>query len=339
MAEPDTRISGCTYMISKGITLRGLELFALAARSGSVAQTARMSGLSLAAVSQNLRNLEDAVGQPLLDHARRPMQLTATGRQFLARIDPALTQIRQAESEAGTIDLSRITELRLGIIDDFDADLTPDFVSGLARQLQGCGFRLSTGLSHDIARQLQAGHLDIGILTSPDDGLEGLAELPILRDPLILAVPAGHPVDPDDPFGSLGGLPFLRYDRTQMLGQQIEAVLQERGLVLPNRFELSSNPALHALVAAGTGWTITTALSALRARRQAERVALMALPGAPVGRRISLFCADRRLAREAGDLAATVRRLFRLALLEPARTAIPWIGTQLDVLDRPADSP
>jgi DNA-binding transcriptional LysR family regulator len=323
-------------MISKGITLRGLELFALAARSGSVAQTARIAGLSLAAVSQQLKNLEDAVGQPLLDHARRPMQLTAAGRQFLARIDPALTQIRQAESEAGTIDLSRITELRLGIIDDFDADLTPEFVSGLARQLQGCGFRLSTGLSHDIARQLQADDLDIGILTSPDGGLPGLAELPILRDPLILAVPASHPVDANDPFGSLRDLPFLRYDRAQMLGQMVEATLHERALHLPNRFELSSNPALHALVASGTGWMITTALSALRARRQADRVVLLPFPGAPVARTVSLFCADHRLTREAGELAETVRRLFRLTILQSARQAIPWIGTQLDVLNGPA---
>ena len=319
-------------MISKGITLRGLELFALAARSGSVARTSRLSGLSLAAVSQQLKNLEQAIGHPLLDHARRPMQLTAAGRRFLARIEPALTQIRQAESEAGTIDLSRLSELRLGIIDDFDADLTPDFVSGLARQLQGCGFRLSTGLSHDIARMLGEGSLDIGILTSPEGGLDGVVELPILRDPLILAVPAGLAVDPDDPFGSLHGLPFLRYDRTQMLGQQIETLLQDRGLGLANRFELASNPALHALVAAGTGWMVTTALSALRARRQADRVALIALPGEPAARTISLFCADPRLKREASDLAETVRRLFRLSVLEPARTAIPWIGTRLDVL-------
>ena len=323
-------------MISKGITLRGLELFALAARSGSVAQTSRLSGLSLAAVSQQLKNLEEVIGQPLLDHARRPMQLTAAGRQFLERIDPALTQIRQAESEAGTIDLSRIAELRLGIIDDFDADLTPELVSGLARQLQGCGFRLSTGLSHDIARMLAAGKLDVGIMTSPEGGLEGMAELPILRDPLILAVPAGLSVDPDDPFKSLRDLPFLRYDRAQMLGQQIEALLQDRGLSLPNRFELSSNPALHALVAAGTGWTVTTALSALRARRQADRVTLLPVPGAAAARTISLFCGDRRLAREAGDVAETVRRLFRLSFLEPARHAIPWIGTHLAALDQSA---
>ena len=323
-------------MISKGITLRGLELFALAARSGSVAQTARAAGLSLAAVSQQLKNLEDAVGQPLLDHARRPMQLTAAGRQFLARIDPALAQIRQAETEAGALDLSRITELRLGIIDDFDTDLTPQFVSSLSRRLLGCGFRLSTGLSHDLASMLRDGRLDIGILTSPDGGLPDLVEHPILSDPLLLAVPVRFEIDPRDPFTSLAALPLLRYDRQQMLGQAAETALARRGLTPANRFELSSNAALLAMVAAGAGWAVTTALSALRARQQGWGLRLVPLPPPAEARRISLFCADRRLTREAGELAATFRRLLQIGVLEPARSEDPWLSDVLAVEQDPA---
>jgi len=323
-------------VISKGITLRGLELFALAARSGSVAQTARTAGLSLAAVSQQLKNLEEAIGQPLLDHARRPMQLTSAGRQFLARIDPALAQIRQAETEAGTIDLSRITELRLGIIDDFDTDLTPEFVSGLARRLQGCGFRLSTGLSHDLAAMLGDGRLDVGILSSPDGGLPDLVEYPILSDPLLLAVPVGLEIDVRDPFTALGALPLLRYDRQQMLGRTVEAALARRGLALANRFELSSNAALLALVAAGAGWAITTALSALRARQQGWGLRLLPLPPPAEARRISLFCADRRLTREAGELATTFRRLLQIGVLEPARSEVPWLSDALIVEQEPS---
>jgi DNA-binding transcriptional LysR family regulator len=326
-------------MISKGITLRGLELFSLAARSGSVAQTARAAGLSLAAVSQQLKNLEDAVGQPLLDHARRPMRLTPAGRQFLSRIDPALAQIRQAETEAGTIDLSRITELRLGIIDDFDADLTPEFVSGLARRLQGCGFRLSTGLSHDLAAMLSDGRLDIGILTSPEGGLPDLIEHPILSDPLLLAIPEGLEIDVRDPFGALAALPFLRYDRAQMLGSRVEAVLAGRSLAPSNRFELSSNAALLAMVAAGAGWAITTALSALRARQQGWGLRLVPLPPPAEARRISLFCADRRLTREARDLAATFRRLLQIGVIEPAQSDVPWLSGSLHVERDPPSDP
>ena len=50
-------------MIAKGVTLRGLEVFEALASSGSVAQTAKMTGLSQPAVSQQLSKLEDALAQ------------------------------------------------------------------------------------------------------------------------------------------------------------------------------------------------------------------------------------------------------------------------------------
>ena len=69
-------------MLMKGITLRGLEVFEALASSGSVARTATLTGLSQPAVSQQLRNLESSLGTELVDHTRRPMQLTPAGALF-----------------------------------------------------------------------------------------------------------------------------------------------------------------------------------------------------------------------------------------------------------------
>ena len=63
-------------MIAKGVTLRGLEVFEALASSGSVAQTAKMTGLSQPAVSQQLSKLEHALATDLIEHNRRPMRLT-----------------------------------------------------------------------------------------------------------------------------------------------------------------------------------------------------------------------------------------------------------------------
>ena len=63
-------------LLIKGVTLRGLEVFEALASTGSVAQAADMTGLSQPAVSQQLRNLESALGTELVDHSRRPMRVT-----------------------------------------------------------------------------------------------------------------------------------------------------------------------------------------------------------------------------------------------------------------------
>ena len=86
-------------MLSKGVTLRGLEVFEALAATGSVAQVASATGLSQPAVSQQLRNLETALATDLIDHGKRPMRLTPAGHSFLARAEAALSQLRLAQSE------------------------------------------------------------------------------------------------------------------------------------------------------------------------------------------------------------------------------------------------
>ena len=86
-------------MLSKGVTLRGLEVFEALAATGSVAQAASVTGLSQPAVSQQLRNLETALATDLIDHGKRPMRLTPAGHSFLARAEATLSQLRLAQSE------------------------------------------------------------------------------------------------------------------------------------------------------------------------------------------------------------------------------------------------
>ena len=118
----------------KGLTLRGLEVFEALARTGSVAQAAEITGLSQPSVSQQLRNLENALGTELVDHGRRPMRLTQAGRGFLARAEAVLAELQMAQSELTVMDLGHLTTLSIGLIDDFDNDLTPRLATLLARQ-------------------------------------------------------------------------------------------------------------------------------------------------------------------------------------------------------------
>lgn len=320
-------------MISKDISLRGLEMFEVIARTGSVARTAEETGMSLPAVSQQLKNLEDSVGRPLVDHSRRPMQLTPAGRAFRARTDEILRLLRRALIEAGAMDLSNVTQLRLGVIDDFDTLVIPDLTATLAGALANCEFRLHTRPSHELCEMAAARLLDVAVAASPEGGIEGLTEFPLLNDPFILIAPRGFALDPADPEAALAGLPFLRYERSQMIGRRIEAHLRRLRLNFANRFELGSNPAINALVGTGRGWAITTVLSFLRSTRFHEQIDVHPLPFAPFARTISLFSSQDWIPGAAAELAGTLRRLLEPLVAQPARERFPWLGDQIRVLE------
>lgn len=178
-------------MISKGVTLRGLEVFEALASTGSVAQAAAVTGLSQPAVSQQLRNLETALDTDLIDHGKRPMRLTPAGHSFLGRTEAALAQLRLAQSELAVMDLAHLSALSIGLIDDFDNDLTPRLVTILADSLTHCKFKLITAPSHKILEDIADKKLHLAIAASAGTVMDGVLEYPLARDPFILVAPKG----------------------------------------------------------------------------------------------------------------------------------------------------
>jgi len=317
----------------KGITLRGLEVFEALAASGSVAQAAEATGLSQPAVSQQLRNLEAALGTDLVDHGRRPMRLTSAGRGFLARTEAVLSELRLAQSELTVMDLSHLSTLSVGLIDDFDNDLTPRLVTILADSLTGCRFKMITAPSLEIGEALQKRMLHIAIAAASGEVQSGIVEYPLVRDPFMLVVPRGMVTDSPVQLEELEELPFLRYAREQLISQQIEAYLTRQQLKLEQRFEIGSHLALMAMVGRRIGWAITTPLGYMRAARFHDQIEAYPLPGPEVSRTISLFAGADWADRVPRDVAATMRRLVQSHMIDPAVGRLPWLAGQLRVLE------
>ncbi|MEM9550889.1 MAG: LysR family transcriptional regulator [Pseudomonadota bacterium] len=320
-------------MIMKGVTLKGLEVFEALAATGSVAQAAEITGLSQPAVSQQLRNLEKALGAGLVDHGRRPMRLTPAGRSFLTRTEAVLHELRLAQSELTVMDLSDLTTLTIGLIDDFDNDLTPHLVTILADSMTNCRFRLITAPSHEISAEMQARKLHIAVAASAGDVLEGIVEYPLVRDPFVLVAPRDVVSNQREIMDNLSSLPLLRYDREQLIGRVIEGHLARHQLEFEPRFEIGSHPSLMAMVARRIGWAVTTPLGYMRAARFHDDISAYPLPFGSLSRTISLFAAADWADRVPRDVAQTMRRLVQRQMIDPAISRLPWLAKELRVLN------
>ncbi len=320
-------------MLMKGVTLRGLEVFESLAATGSVAQTAQVTGLSQPAVSQQMRNLEKALGTDLVDHGRRPMRVTPAGRSFLARTELVLSELRRAQSELTVMDLTHLSTLSIGLIDDFDNDLTPRLATILADAMTECRFKLITAPSREIYEAMAAQQLHIAVAASTGELHSGVVEYPIVRDPFMLVAPKGAVVGADNIMGNLRELPLLRYSREQLISGQIEAHLARENLVFEERFEIGSHLALMAMVARNIGWAVTTPLGYMRAARFHDDIEAFALPFQPFARTISLFAGADWADQVPLDMAQTMRQLVQSQMIDPAVVRLPWLAGQLRVID------
>ncbi len=315
------------------LSLRGLEILLLVARSGSVRKVAAETGLSASTVSHHLRGVEDSLGVKLLDHSRRPMVLTPSGSVFLRHVEEGLRAIRRGETELIAGDLAETRELRFGTVDDFDSEVAPDLAQFLARAMPKCTFMHHTRPSHEIIRLLYERKLDAGVATHPASDMSGLNEHRLLRDPFVLALPAKTACDPEALIAGQVRMPLLRYSRNQVIGTLIEAHLRRSRISLANRFELESNQSIMGMVAEGSGWAITTPACYGRARRFHDRIALVPFPGKEFTRTLSLFTTEVYPTSMADLIAQTLRRLINQHFVDPVTKRYPWLTPGFRVLE------
>ena len=313
------------------ITLWGIEVFVVTAEEGSISSAARRLGASPSAISQQLTGLEAALGSMLLDRNTRPVALTPAGEMFRRRAKIILNEAAQGRAELLAADLSGLTSFRLGMIEDFDADVTPRLLSDMAEELKGCQFLLETGASHRLFDQLDTRALDVVVAADMGAAAEWMEVHPLLTEPFVAAVPKGA-IGAGDLLPQLQALPLILYTARHLMGRQIAAHLAHQNLRLAHRFELDSYHAIMAMVAGGAGWTILTPLGLLHAQRFRDHADILPLPFAPLSRTISLNARSGVLRDMPGRMAARMRPLLQELVVGPAVAQLPWLGGQLRVL-------
>ncbi len=93
--------------------LQAMELFTSAVREGSFSAAGRRAGLSPASVSRQVAALETSLGVQLLNRSSRTLTLTEAGREYLARLEPILQDIADAEAAAAALQTTPRGTLRV----------------------------------------------------------------------------------------------------------------------------------------------------------------------------------------------------------------------------------
>lgn len=308
------------------VTLWGIEVFLAVAEEGAISTAAKRLAVSASAISQQLTGLETALGTVLLDRSVRPMGMTPAGAMFRRHAQTILNAEAEARADLAMADLSGLTTLRLGMIEDFDAEVTPSLLQALALELKGCRFLLETGASHRLLDLLDSRSLDIVVAADLGadvaDG-ERREVHPLLAEPFLAVTPKGC---------SHRDLPLIQYTARHLMGRQIAGHLARQNLRWTHRFELDSYNAILAMVATGQGWTILTPLALHHAARFRDGVDVAPLPFEPLQRSLALTARAGVLKDIPTQVAARLRGLIDARVVMPAQAQWPWLGNTLRVL-------
>lgn len=243
-------------------TLRQLRTFLASVETGSISAAARMLNLTQPAASQQLRELERAVGVRLLDRARGRLLPTAAGEGILGPARRAQAAAEDVVAATGRHRAGEVGRVRLGTGATACTYLLPPVLAAVKRRMPGLEITIATGNTPEMLERVEAGSLDVAFVTLPASVSRALIETSLLSDPLIALLPeAMAPVGPTIAPLQLTSMPLILYEAGGNTRAVVDRWFRCAGLAARPIMDLGSVEAIKVLVGIGLGASILPALA------------------------------------------------------------------------------
>lgn len=231
------------------------------ADEGSFTGAAMALGYTQPAISQMVRRLEQRTGTVLVDRVGRSVRLTEAGQVLARHATTVLAGLDAAEDELAAIAGLRGGRVRLASFPSASATILPPALAEMHEQHPDVEVRLAEHEPPEAIAALRAGEVDLAVVFvyegAPSDigdtDLEGLAVTELLTDPVLVALPLGHPLADESTVDLsvladsawVAGCPRCRV--------HVVAMATEAGFFPKFSFEIEDYVAQLGLVAAGLG--------------------------------------------------------------------------------------
>jgi DNA-binding transcriptional LysR family regulator len=166
--------------VTSQLDLDLLRTFVVIAETGALSRAAIRVGRTQAAISLQVKRLEQLVDQPLLERTGRGVTLTPQGTRLLAHAQRILRYHDEALAELSGLGLSGT--IRFGCPDDYAVVFLPILLRGFAREHPEVLVEVHCAHTPRLLERLERHALDLA-LTSFAEGAKGVAI--IRREPLV----------------------------------------------------------------------------------------------------------------------------------------------------------
>ena len=167
------------------ITLRQLSYLNALAQHRHFGHAAASVHVTQSALSQQIKELETALGGALVERGAGGVTLTAIGREVVSRGERVLEQVRDIEQIA-RFQSKMPTKLNIGLIPTIAPYLLPFVLPALRSENIGLELGIREAQTHTLLNELAQGQLDAIVIALPSD-TSGLVEIPLMRDNFLLA--------------------------------------------------------------------------------------------------------------------------------------------------------
>jgi DNA-binding transcriptional LysR family regulator len=173
--------------------LRHLRCFLVVAEELHFSRAAERLHIEPSPLSRVIKELEDDLGLQLFVRNRRRTQLTPAGQVFQQDVRKLFTAIEQARDNAQSVASGRRGVLRIAVSDGTTEPRLSTWLARCREEEPEVEVRIVEVTLAEQLRGLHEGHFDAGFAKANNTG-NGIVAQEVWHDPLLLAVPARHPL-------------------------------------------------------------------------------------------------------------------------------------------------
>ncbi len=221
------------------MTLLQLKYFLALANNLHYTKTAQELHISQPSLSYAISELEKELGVRLFEKENKKVFLTVYGQHFLPYVEKSLSMLQEGKQVLNQVAGAAEKVVNLGYFHSISASFVPSVIQHFYQDEanQSIRFRFSEEPSYDICSKIIDGKLDFGFTLHPSDRLQSI---PVMRQSLYLAVPAGHPLADRTSvsFKDFCDEPMIMLERSSKLYEQIAQLFQRQNVIPNVRFEV-----------------------------------------------------------------------------------------------------
>ena len=240
------------------ITFRQLQIFNEVCDLRSYSRAAEEMSLTQPAVSLQIRQLEELIGQPLFDYVGKKLYMTEAAEALQLASRDIFGRLENLDMQLSDMLGSLQGQLKLAI-ESSAKYFVPHLFAAFKRQHPEVNLQLTVVNRAQAVRRLSDNRDDLVIMSMVPQDM-GLEFLPFLNNPIVAVAPADHPLCERGSLHLQDLEPYTLLMREQGSGTRLacEEYFKEKRVHFGQTLEVSSNESQRECAVAGLGVALLT---------------------------------------------------------------------------------
>ena len=243
-----------------------LEYFVAIVESGGFSRAAERCNVTQPSLSQQIRKLENEIGQPLFDRLGRKVVLTDIGRMLLPRARRILGELEGIKVDLLTEVQDGHGTLAVGFIPTIAPFVLPGVIRRFSQKFPNAMLEVHEDLTDELIQKIIAAELDVGITSLPiKNKLIRTEEL--LTESLVVAASQKYDIVNRAAirFKELNDFPFIALSEVHCLGEQVHSFCYQQDIDLNIVCHTAQLSTVQNCIALGLGVSLVPQAMAIKA--------------------------------------------------------------------------